>query len=78
MDPASSIAESSQSIIPHSDEPKHERGDRLKFVRKRGMVAYTDRLGQSGALILIALSMSDFIVGEIIAEFCKILHVTGR
>ena len=30
MDPASSIAESSQSIIPHSDEPKHERGDKVE------------------------------------------------
>ena len=52
---------------------------RLKFVRKRvRMVAYTDLLGESGTLILIALNMSDFMVIKIIAEFYKILHVTGR
>ena len=51
---------------------------RLKFVRKRvRMVAYTDLLGKSGALILIALIMSDFMVIKIIAEFYKILHVNG-
>ena len=52
---------------------------RLKFVRKRvRMVAYTDLLGESSALILIALIMSDFMVIKIIAEFYKILHVNGR
>ena len=51
----------------------------FKFVRKRvRMVAYTELLGESGALILIALIMSDFMVIKIIAEFYKILHVNGR
>ena len=78
MNPASSIAESSQSIIPPSEEPKHKKYIWFKFVRKRVMVAYIDLLGESGTLILIALNMSDFMVRIIIAEFYKILHVTGR
>ena len=52
---------------------------RLKFVRKRvRMVAYIDLLGESSTLIPIALNMSYFMVIKIIAEFYKILHVTGR
>ena len=50
----------------------------LKFVRKRVEVAYTDLLGQSSTLIMIALNMSNFMVRIIIAELYKILHVNGR
>ena len=51
MDPASSIAESSQSIIPHSDEPEHMRGDEIavhtqtrngRIYRSVGKVRYAD------------------------------------
>ena len=54
----------------------------LKFARKRvRMGAYTELLGESGALILLVLIMSDFMVIKRvmdIAEFYKILHVNGR
>ena len=47
MDPASSIAESSQSIIPPSEEPKHKKFDMVEFFRKRvRMAAYTELLGE--------------------------------
>ena len=52
MDPASSIAESSQSIIPHSEEPKHEKHDLVevrtqtrkdgRVIRSVGTVKYVD------------------------------------
>ena len=51
---------------------------RLKFVRKRVEVAYTDLLGDSGLLSLAALNMSDFMVRNIISELYEILHVVGR
>ena len=41
MDLASSIAESSQSIIPHSEEPKHEKYDEVEVrtqTRKNGRI----------------------------------------
>ena len=42
MDIASSIAESSQSIIPHSEEPKHEKHDLVEVrTQTRGSRIYT-------------------------------------
>ena len=41
MDLASSIAESSQSIIPHSEEPEHEQYDEVEVrtqTRKDGRI----------------------------------------
>ena len=49
---------------------------RLKFVRKRVEVAYTDLLGESSLLGLG--DMSDFMVRNIISELYEILHVVGR
>ena len=41
MDLASSIAESSQSIIPHSEEPEHEKGDMVEVrTQTRGSRIY--------------------------------------
>ena len=41
MDLASSIAESSQSIIPHSEEPEHEKGDEVEVrTQTRGSRIY--------------------------------------
>ena len=41
MDLTSSIAESSQSIIPHSEEPEHEKGDMVEVrTQTRGSRIY--------------------------------------
>ena len=41
MDLASSIAESSQSIIPHSEEPEHKHGDMVEVrTQTRGSRIY--------------------------------------
>ena len=79
MDLASSIAESSQSIIPHSEVPEHKKGDEVEvhtLTRHNGRIYAS--VGRVSALILPALNMSDFMVVKLIAKFCKILHVTGR
>ena len=42
MDLASSIAESSQSIIPHSEEPEHKKNDMVEVrTQTRGSRIYT-------------------------------------
>ena len=42
MDLTSSIAESSQSIIPHSEEPEHKHGDMVEVrTQTRGSRIYT-------------------------------------
>ena len=42
MDLASSIAESSQSIIPHSEEPEHKKHDMVEVrTQTRGSRIYT-------------------------------------
>ena len=74
MDPASSIAESSQSIIPPSEEPEHEKFDMVEAPSQTRRMVYTELLGQSSGLILLALIMSDFMVIKRvmdIAEFYK-------
>ena len=76
MDLTSSIAESSQSIIPHSEEPEHKNGDMVEVrTQTRGSRIYTS----VGKVNLVRPGdMSNFIVRNIISELYEILHVLGR
>ena len=69
-----SSTESSQSIIPHSEEPEHKHGDMVEVrTQTRGSRIYT-----SVIILLGPGDMSNFIVRNIISELYEILHVLGR
>ena len=79
MDPASSIAESSQSIIPPSEEPEHKKRDMVEI---RTQTREDGRIYRAVGRVRCADPDRPHYVRlygyKIIAEFYKILHVNGR